>query len=103
MDEIKVKQIRELVECGAKVVYVPSGTIDETLARHAIPAGYHSDVYGWAWDLWLFDGIYVVTGYHAPRVKGIIKPGKVKELRKLDFSYNKYNSERVKNAIIELL
>lgn len=47
MSEIKVRQIRELVECGAKVVYLPAYTIDTTLTLYGhkrgttpiIPAG----------------------------------------------------------------
>lgn len=90
MNKIKAKQIRELVECGAKVVYLPAGTIDTTLALYGHKKGYNSNNSGWSWDLFGFETMYIVTGYVKPRVKGIetVDGATVKALRELDRNYN---------------
>ena len=108
MSEIKVRQIRELVECGAKVVYIPAYTIDTTLTLYGHKKGYNSNNSGWTWDLFGFETMYIVTGYVKPRVKGIetVDGETVKELRRLDASYNIYSEldcTQQKNAIIKLL
>lgn len=90
MNEIKVKQIRALVECGAKVVYLPAGTIDTTLTLYGNKQGYNSNNSGWTWDLFTLETMYIVTGYVKPRVKGIetVDGATVKALRELDHDYN---------------
>lgn len=108
MEKIKVKQIRELVECGAKVVYLPAYTIDNTLTLYGHKMGYHADNCGWSWDLFGFETMYIVAGYVRPRVRGVetLNGAAIKELRGLDCSYNVRNNsdcERIKNAIIDLL
>lgn len=108
MSEIKTRQIRELVECGAKVVYLPAYTIDMTLTLYGHKKGYNSNNSGWAWDLFGFETMYIVTGYTKPRVKGIetVDGATVKALRELDRNYNIYSEPdcmQQKNAIIELL
>lgn len=108
MSEIKVRQIRELVECGAKVVYLPAYTIDTTLTLYGHKKGYNSNNSGWTWDLFGLGTMYIVTGYVKPRVKGIetVDGETVKALRRLDASYNIYSESdcmQQKNAIIELL
>lgn len=108
MSEIKVRQIRELVECGAKVVYLPTGTIDTTLTLYGHKKGYNSNNSGWTWDLFGLETMYIVTGYVKPRVKGIetVDGMTVKALRELDRDYNicsKSDCMRNKLRIIELL
>lgn len=108
MSEIKVRQIRELVECGAKVVYLPAYTIDTTLTLYGHKKGYNSNNSGWTWDLFGFGTMYIVTGYTKPRVKGIetVDGATVKALRELDRNYNicsEPDCMQQKNAIIELL
>lgn len=90
MNKIKTGQIRELVECGAKVVYLPAGTIDTTLTLYGNKKGYNSNNSGWTWDLFEFETMYIVTGYVKPRVKGIetVDGMTVKALRELDRNYN---------------
>lgn len=108
MSEIKVRQIRALVKCGAKVVYLPAYTIDMTLTLYGHKKGYNSNNSGWTWDLFGLGTMYIVTGYVKPRVKGVetVDGETVKELRRLDASYNIYSESdclKQKNAIIELL
>lgn len=108
MNEIKAKQIRELVECGAKVVYLPAYTIDTTLTIYGNKKGYNYNNSGWTWDLFGFETMYIVTGYVKPRVKGIetVDGMTVKALRELDRNYNicsESDCMKQKNAIIELL
>lgn len=90
MNKIKTKDVRELLECGAKVVYLPAGTIDTTLTLYGNKKGYNSNNSGWAWDLFGFGTVYIVTGYTKPRVKGIetVDGMTVKALRELDRNYN---------------
>lgn len=106
--KLKVKQIRALVECGARVVYLPACTIDTTLTLYGHKKGYNSNNSGWTWDLFGFETMYIVTGYVKPRVKGIetVDGATVKALRELDMHYkicDKFDCMRRKNSIIELL
>lgn len=108
MNKIKTKDVRELVECGAKVVYIPACTIDTTLTLYGEKMGYNYNNSGWTWDLFRLETIYIVTGYVKPRVKGIatVDGATVKVFRRLDFSYNvcnEFDCMRRKNAIIELI
>lgn len=108
MSEIKVKQIRTLVECGAKVVCLPAYTIDTTLTLYGHKQGYNSNNSGWAWDLFVLETMYIVTGYVKPRVKGIetVDGETVKALRELDRNYNicsKADCLENKLRIIELI
>ena len=108
MNEIKVKQIRALVKCGARVVYLPAYTIDMTLTLYGHKKGYNSNNSGWTWDLFGFETMYIVTGYVKPRVKGIetVDGATVKALRELDRNYNIYSESdclRNKLRVIELI
>lgn len=108
MNRIKAKEIRELVQLGAKVVYLPACTIDTTLTLYGEKEGYNHNNSGWSWDLFKLDTMFIVTGYDKPRVKGIetVDGATVKALRELDRNYNicsKPDCLRNKLRIIDLI
>ena len=108
MNKIKTEQIRALVKCGAKVVYLPAYTIDTTLTLYGYKMGYNYNNSGWTWDLFRLETMYIVTGYVKPRVKGIetVDGATVKALRELDRNYNIYSEAdclRNKLRIIDLI